>query len=248
MDVKVFADEYALKADEELLLLAAASQDLTEEARTALADELARRGVQPPPPPAPVPRPVKIVVPAGQSAAHRREASRPWQVLWFFLHLVIVYFVVMFFSWRIAYVVHSVLGAAVDKIATASLFDFFVSHLFLFSLVPGFIAGLAIARFNARAAKYVWVVPAAVVALRISIFPAAAGSVLFGRQQSHWWTVLQYFFVTDLADVTRGLTQMRITVPLYAAIAYSGAAIVAARSQLHEAIDRAFDSSPRLQA
>ena len=241
MDVKELADEYALKADEELLLLAAASKDLTDEAQTVLAGEFARRGIEPPKPvqpvaPHPLVAPIRIVLPSVQVPA-RREASWPWQILWFFVHLVIVYFVMAFFPWRIALVAYSV-RSALERHATTSLFDFFVAHLFLFSMLPGFVAGMTFARFNVKAARYVFLVPATILAVRILIY-VGEGSVMFGAQPSHWWSGFRYYLVTDLADALRGIAQIRSAAPFYAAAAYTSGAIIAAESRLHDAIDRA---------
>lgn len=239
MDVEDFAEEYALKADEELLLLAAASKDLTEEARTALTDELAKRGIRPVAPPpitTAMQEPIRIVVSVA-SGTPRPEASLPWQVLWFFLHLLILYALVMFFSWRLSSLAYSLVRFLFQQ--GMSPLDFHIRYLLLFSVIPGFLAGLIIARFNAKAGRYVWIVPAAILIVKIATFPVGHASVLLPQADSHWLARFQYYFAADLTDVQREFAQIWSTAPFYAAAAYSGAALVAVRSRLHEAIDNA---------
>ena len=246
MDVKDFAGEYALRADEELLLLAASAKDLTEEAQAALAEELAKRGLQPPPPPQPPPirvvsPPIRIVVRPEQTLVSRQEGSLPWQVLWFFLHVLTVYIVVALMTFRLAFVTRSLVGLVFEPVANTNPFQFLFAHLFVFSVMPGFVAGLFVARFNVKAAKYAWVIPTLILVLRVATFSVENASVMSQHSPSHWLSALQYFFIADAADLVRGMTQFRIVSPLYAAVAYSVAAVVARRSRLHEAIDHSMN-------
>ncbi len=261
MDVTELAGEYALKADEELLLLAAAAKDLTPEAQAALADELARRGIQPVPQPGTqLPQPAtKSVVTEERPAKGRRHTSFPWQVLWFVVHLILIYLAVTLITPRLGYLTRQILLGLFPHQVTATRFEFMFSHLLIFSLIPTFVAGLLMSRWNEKAAMFVWLLPAAILAIKLLSFPRATGSV-FGPQPSHWRHVFHYYFgggfvvpdfhdwqefwsdVLTTPDYARGMAQMTYSSPFYAGAAYSLAAFVAVRSRLHAAIDAVFQS------
>lgn len=257
MDVKELAGQYARQSDEELLLLAVKPDDLVPEAQTALSCELAKRGITPAPP-KPLPqsaiaavaaRPISVTIPAP-----RKYVSPPWQVLWFFVQLVLIYVTVTFFSPRVAYWSRDIVVAIVRLQDPPSRFEFLFNHIFLFSFLPLFVTGLLMARLNNKAALFVWTLPAAVLVLSLLSYSAKRSVFV---PQTHILPAFHYYFgggfvvpdfrtweefwsvVAPNADYVRGIIQLRTTGPFYAAVGYSLAVFVATRSRLHEAIDAA---------
>ncbi len=59
-----------------------------------------------------------------------------------------------------------------QKPTSSSSFEFLFSHIFAFSFVPAFAAGLVNARFKHKVAQFVWVVPTVILAYEFLTFPA----------------------------------------------------------------------------
>jgi hypothetical protein len=114
-----------------------------------------------------------------------------------------------------------------------------------FSFVPAFLAGLINTRFKHKAAQFVWVVPAAVLAYKLIVFPVTT-SVLaresgtafhyyFGGEflipEYHNWA--EFRDIAGSFDMMRGMAQLSFTAPFYAGVGYSLAAWIEIRAELH---------------
>jgi len=180
-----------------------------------------------------------------------RPASRSgyrWQILWFVLHLAAVYAIVQFITPWLSWWTRRILLPLLQQPTSSGRFEFLFSHVLVFSLVPAILSGLINARFKHKAAQFVWVVPAVVLAYKFATFPSA--SVLESRFPAAFH---QYFeggflipeyrnwqefwsLVGSSADMTRGMVQMNYTAPFYAGIGYSIAAWFGARVDLSRRI------------
>jgi hypothetical protein len=172
------------------------------------------------------------------------HSAAGWQVLWFLLHLAAVYAIVNFCTAWLAGWTRGTLLPLLQQPTTLSSFEFLFSHLFVFSFIPAFAAGLANARFKHKVAEFVWLVPAVVLTYKFLTFPtvsvlqsqsSAAFHQYFGggfsipdfRNWIEFWTI-----VRSNPDMLRGKAQLDITAPLYAGVAYSLAAWLGRRTEL----------------
>lgn len=182
------------------------------------------------------------------AAIPARRSARAWQVLWFLLHLAAVYVIVRFCTPWLAGWTHGTLLPLMQYPTTSSRFEFLFSHVFAFSFVSAFLAGLINARFRHEAAQFVWIVPTAILAYKLATFPAA--SVLRSQSSN---ALHQYFgggflipefgnwrefweIVSSNPDMTRGMAQMEFTAPFYGGVAYSLAAWVGRRIELNRMV------------
>jgi hypothetical protein len=184
------------------------------------------------------------------------------------IHLVAVYVIARSCTpWLLEFTHNSVLPLLTGNPARIGL-QFFYSHLFAFSFVPGLVAGFFNAKlFRHRVVGFVWVIPLTVLLIVFffhtpGVYPTAilnsdfkkAFQYLFGGQfdlpeyNSH--REMQKDMFRNFADILRGTAQFRFTVPTYVAIAYSlGAAFslgVSRRRAASPSIDhssRAYSSS-----
>jgi hypothetical protein len=181
---------------------------------------------------------------AGLSDTPTRHGVGGRQVLWFLLHLAAVYVLVQFFSPWLAGWTRGTLLPLLQHPTSSGRFEFLFSHIFALSFFPAFLSGLINAGFRHKAAQFVWLVPAAILAYEFATFPAA--SVL----QSQFSAAYHQYFGTgfvvpefrnwhDLfsiagsnSDMTRGMAQFRFTAPFYAGIGYSLAAWIGCRTGL----------------
>jgi hypothetical protein len=172
-----------------------------------------------------------------------RPSANGWQVLWFLVHLAAVYAIVQFFTPWLAGWTHGTLLPLLHHPHSSGRFAFFFSHLLAFSFIPAFLSGLVNARFNHRAAQFVWLVPAVILAYKFVTFPAAsvfqsqfsaAFHQYFGGDflipEAHNFQEL--FSLGSNADEWRGMAQLQFTAPFYAGVAYSVAAWIGLRTQL----------------
>jgi hypothetical protein len=174
----------------------------------------------------------------GQSPAAAESTSRTkagWQILWFFVHLAVVYAIAKFCTPWLSGWTSGRLLPVLQIHTSSSRFEFLFSHLFAFSFVPALAAGLVNARFRQRVAAYVWLLPASVLAYKLATFHTA-GSVLF---QAHSFPALRYYFGSEFvipeyhnwqdfwsmtagsSDMLRGMDQLSFTAPFYAGLGYS---------------------------
>lgn len=176
-----------------------------------------------------------------------------WQLVRFLLHLVAVYAIAQYAP-RLAGWSRNFLLPLLQMPASSSSLEFLFSHLFAFSFIPALFVGLTNTRFKHKAAQYVWLVPAIVLAYKFATFPTPIRSVLdnatpsfpnfsgafheyFGggfmigeyRDWSDFWRI-----VSDNPDMMRGFTQVRVTAPFYAGIGYCLAAWVALRFDVQQ--------------
>jgi hypothetical protein len=173
-----------------------------------------------------------------------------WQILWFFYHLAVVYLVAQFCpAWLAGFTRGKLLPHLQIASTSSSQFEFFFSHLFVFSVVPGFLAGLLNGISKHKVAAFVWVVPSAILAYKLLTFSAAT-SVLQGESSSAFH---QYFgggflipeyrdwqdfwrIASSNPDVLRGMAQSTFTAPFYTAVAYSVAVLISVRTDLHRRV------------
>jgi hypothetical protein len=173
-----------------------------------------------------------------------------WQPLWFLLHLAAIYILVGFCTTAFAGWVNRTLFPFLKILPSPSGLEFLFAHLFAFSFLPAFIAGLANAKFKHKAAEFVWIVPAIILSYKLLTFPNTS-SVLYQSQSS---SVLHYYFggafllpdahvygwgskaywaaVSSNADAPRALAQLNFTAPLYAGVAYSVASWLGIQMEL----------------
>jgi hypothetical protein len=170
-----------------------------------------------------------------------------WQILWFGLHLAAVYVIVKFCTPWLAGWTRGTLLPLLQIPTTSGRFEFLFSHIFAFSFIPAFLAGLINARFRHKAAQFVWFVPAAVLAYEFVTFPSpsafqsqfpAAFHQYFGGgfavPEYHSWE--EFWSIAGSYDATRGMVQLKFTAPFYAGIGYSFAAWIGLLTEVHRRI------------
>lgn len=178
-----------------------------------------------------------------------RYTAGGWQLLWFLLHLTLVYAIVKFFTpWLAGWTRGTAIPLLLQHPASSSRFEFLYSHLLALSFVPAFFAGLVNARFRHKAALFVWLVPALILAYKFATFPATSvlqsqltaafheyfgGGFVIGEFQNwrEFWDI-----VGSNSDMMRGMAQMQYTAPFYAGIAYSTAAWIGCRTELNRRV------------
>jgi hypothetical protein len=123
-----------------------------------------------------------------QSSDHARRSIR--QLLWFLPHLAAVYIIVNSFTpWLAGWTRGKLLPLLQIPSTSSSQFEFLFTHLFAFSFIPAFLGGFTNVRFKHRAAEFVWVVPAVILAYKLATFSAST-SVLASQSSSAFH---QYF-------------------------------------------------------
>jgi hypothetical protein len=177
-----------------------------------------------------------------------RYTKGGWQILWFLLHLVAVYAVVNFCTAWLAGWTRGTLLPLLQHPTFSGRFEFLYSHLFAFSFIPAFLFGLINARFKHKAAQFVWLVPAVILAYKFATFAApsvlqsqfsAAFHQYFGggfmipefRNWHEFWSI-----AGSNSDMTRGMAQMKFTAPFYAGVGYSAAAWIGLRTELNRKV------------
>ena len=167
-----------------------------------------------------------------------------WQVLWFVVHLAVVYLLVTSLTPWLAGWAQSVLLPKLGWPKSVSQFQFLFSHLLVLSFVPAFVAGLANVRLRQKVAAYVWLVPSAILAYKLLTYPTV--SVFQSRAMSAFHQYFEGGFLipeyrnwqefwsvtASNADMERGMAQLHFTAPFYAGVAYSVARWIGARIDL----------------
>lgn len=183
------------------------------------------------------------------------EKSRiNWQILWFFPHVIVLYGVVNFCTAWLAGWTHGTLLPLLEHPSSSSYFEFFYSHLLIFSVIPAFVSGLLFnLKWKQRVAEFVWLVPTAILLYKFYKFSDT--SSVFQRQSSaplllafhHYFSsdflIAEYRDWTEFwqivrsnPDMLRGMDQFQFTAPFYAGVAYSVAAWIALRTRLDEVV------------
>lgn len=155
-----------------------------------------------------------------------------WNAFLFLLHLSAVYLIVKFFTPQLSGWVHGWLLPFLRMRSEAGDFQFAYSHVLVLSFVPGFLFGLMTANFRHRVAWFVWIVPVAVLGYKVATFPTPIFQSHLGLAFQHYFgggfLIPEYHSYRELfqiagtnPDMLRGLDQMQITAPAYAAVAYS---------------------------
>jgi hypothetical protein len=155
------------------------------------------------------------------------------RVVRYSLHLIVFYQIVRLSTDSLASLIYrALLLPSHGSPSFQASAQFLFSHLFAFSCIPAFVAGLAInARFRHQAACYIWIVPLAILAVAFlfigpGIYPTMLWESDF-REALHHFFGRGFHFVSDmgsvneLSDWRRAYTQVRFTVPAYGAAAYS---------------------------
>jgi len=169
----------------------------------------------------------------GQVPSQDRPAkhSAGWQMLWFPLHLLA--------GWT-----YGTLLPLLQCPTSSSRFEFFFSHILVFSFIPAFLSGLINARLKHKAAEFVWLVPAILLAYKFATY--APPSVLQSQSQTAFHHYFGGGFIIpefrdfhelfsiagSNSDMIRGMAQLQFTAPFYAGIGYSVAAWISRRTEL----------------
>jgi len=182
----------------------------------------------------------------GQGRPKGKSAGKAggWQVLWFLLHVGVVYAITNFCTTWLSGWTRGTLLPLLQRPTSSSSFEFLFSHIFVFSFVPGLAGGMVNARFKHGLAQFVWIVPTVILAYKFLTFPApsvfhsqfsAAFHQYFGggflipefRDWHEFWRI-----VRTNPDMMRGKAQLDFTAPFYAGIGYSVAAWIGHRTDL----------------
>jgi len=183
---------------------------------------------------------------------------------WFALHLAAVYFVVKFVSLPLAGWTRNWLLPLVQEPTSTGSFEFFFSPIFFFACAPAFCLGILASQFKHRAAHFVWLVPAGILAYKLLTFRAVAASVLQRPPASIPIAFHQYFgddfhipeyrdfhdlfqIAASSPDMARGMDQLTFTAPFYAGVAYSIAAWTGHRAKVTERVSRMDRAMGRVQ-
>lgn len=245
MPLASLKETYAAKTDEELISLAQQKDSLVENAQIALAAELGHRKLD-----------ASTVLPpdVSQSADTESEsdqtapAATPSRIPWlglFLLDTFLVYVLAIHLSPMLVriWLVWIVPATGIQSSVTPA--NWYLRHLELATLIPAFIAGyIDIGRFipatigkqiatwrSGSAACRVWIIPTAVLLWGMFSYHAPS-SVLYGSSMS----AFRYYFdiqrvmptFSNLfgSDPVRLWSQMSVTAPFYAGVAFSAGALM----------------------
>jgi hypothetical protein len=180
----------------------------------------------------------------GQVSSEDKPAGHSgsgWQVLWFLAHLAAVYALVNFFTpWLAGWTAGRVLPL-LQHPTSSGPFQFFLSHIFGFSFLPALLLGLINSRFKHKAAQFVWLVPAVILAYKFVTFPAPSAfasqfSAAFHQYFAGGFLLPRSWRVSDMMDFSpellRCLAQIQFAAPFYAGVGYSIAAWMGSQTDL----------------
>lgn len=245
MQLDSLKELYAGKTDEELISLAQQKDSLVESAQLALVAELGRRDLD-------VPTFLPPVV--SQSAGTESESDRgttsatPSRILWlglFLLDTFLVYVCAIHLSPMLVGRWFAWIVPALGIRSSVTPANWYLRHLELATIVPAFIAGyIDLGRFlpatigkqiatwrSGSAASRSWIIPTAFLLWRLLSFHAPS-SVLYGSSTSAfgYYFDIQHVMPTFSnlfgSDPVRMWSQMSVTAPFYAGIAFSVGALV----------------------
>jgi len=173
---------------------------------------------------------------ATHTLAQRHSIGRI--VLQFLLHLAIIYLVAKFVVAWIAGIIYNVLLPNVGMPSSDSRFGFGFNHLLLCSVLCGFLSGVLLARYDHGAARFVWIVPAGILAYKFATFPS-------GLFEDHFAVAFHHYFAGGFlipefrsyremfqgwnSELARGIDQLLFAAPVYVGIAYGAAGWICAR-------------------
>lgn len=186
-----------------------------------------------------------------------RHSAGFWEVLWFFVHLAVVYGIAIYLTPWVAAWTRGTLLPLLRQPTSSGRFEFFFSHILAFSFIPALLAGFANARFKNKAAEFVFLVPVVILAYKFVTFPApslfqsqfvAAFHQYFGggfaipefRDWHEFWTIMG-----SNSEMMRGVTQAHFTAPFYSGVGYSLAVWIARRTDLNRKIAEALKNYER---
>ena len=161
--------------------------------------------------------------------------SGVWQAI---LHLAVVYAIARYCTpWLLTVTHDTIIPLATGRPPRINL-QFFYSHLFAFSFVPGLVAGFLNSKLlRHRVVRFVWIVPVIVLTFAFvfygpSMYPTISESSF--REAFHYYfggkfSIPEYSSYAELQrnrfenirEVLRGIGQFRISVPAYVGVAYS---------------------------
>lgn len=231
---------YAAKTDDELLLLAADRDSLTENAKHALANELRHRNISASSAPE-----VSSLFPSETEtqAEKETEADTKSPLAWlglFFVNTFVVYMCALHISGMLVGSWFAWFAPIFGTPIPARPAEWYLLHLEVMTIIPALVAGYAdLGRFlptlvgkrisdrrSSSAGSFAWTIPTASLLYKMMQFHAPS-SVLLGSSMS----AFKYFFdiqqvMPSFADLLAGnprrvLAQMTITAPFYAGVAYS---------------------------
>jgi len=174
-----------------------------------------------------------------------RHRGAGWQIFWFLFHLAVVYAIVNVCTPLLARWTRDTLLPFLQHPSSSGRFEYLYSHLFVFSFIPGFVAGLVNARFRHKAAQFVWLLPAVMLAYKFRTFPSPSvlqgqGSAAFHQYFAGGFTIPDFrnwheflSIAGSNSDMARGRAQTNFTAPVYAGIGYSLAAWIGLRTELN---------------
>ena len=155
------------------------------------------------------------------------------------LHLVAIYGVARICPPLLSNFVHDVVyPVLLRRPPGSSSWQFFFSHLFVFSFLPALIAGFVNSKWLPhKIARFVWTIPTTILIV-VFVLSASAGNGLFVENdiQQAFYNFFggnfvipgEYHATRELLkdflhnpDLLRGFEQFKITVPMYVGLAYS---------------------------
>ena len=180
----------------------------------------------------------------GDVNSGRRALLMGWNLFLLLLHLAVIYLIARTCVAWLAWQIHDFWLPLVQTPSTESSFQFLFAHLLPLSIFSGTVGGLVTSRYRHSAARYVWIVPVAVLAFKFAAFPS-------GVFESHFHAAFQHYFaggfligeyhnyrelfqvVGSNHDATRGLDQLEFTAPAYVGVVYSLTNWICMRLNLH---------------
>lgn len=241
MQADSFAQLYASKTDGELLELAADKNSLLDSARLALTEELNRRDLSEPDEPENDNRQQAPTAEVQYISDKRSGVAVPPTVVWvglFLLDTAIVFILAEHVSHILSVKWVAWIAPLLGLSRETAPANWYLQHFELVTILPALLAGyFDVARFvpatlgNQVAARrvnspslFAWSVPAASLLIGLLTFHPSS-SVLFDSSPS----ALSYYFDiqrampawANLPGVRRYLTQLTVTAPFYAGVAYS---------------------------
>jgi hypothetical protein len=180
---------------------------------------------------------------AQERPVRHREAG--WQIFWFLFHRAVVYAIVNVCTLLPARWTRDTLLPRLQHPSSSGRFEYLYSQLFVFGLIPRFVAGLVNARFRHKAAQFVWLLPAVILAYKFRMFPSPSvlqgqGSAAFHQYFAGGFTIPDFRNWHEFLSIAgsnsamaRGRAQTNFTAPVYAGIGYSLAAWIGLRTELN---------------